>query len=90
MPEVRAISPLRYIATRPSSTSRAALSQFLFPPEKAAVKKALEKIEGVKEANADFETGEVLVRLSGEVSDEALTAAGVAEEYEVLGVSDGE
>ena len=55
----------------------------------AAVKKALEKIEGVEEASANFETGEVEVKLSGEVSDEVLSAAVVAEDYEVTEILRG-
>ena len=54
----------------------------------AAVKKALEKIEGVQEAQASHERGEAIVILTAPVEDEALKAAVEAEDYEVLGISE--
>ena len=50
----------------------------------AAVKKALEAIDGVESAEANHEKGEAIVKLSAPVSDEALTKAVVDEDYEVL------
>jgi len=49
-----------------------------------AVKKALEAIDGVDEATANFETGLVTISLSAPVDDAALKAAVEAEDYEVL------
>ena len=49
-----------------------------------AVKKALEAIDGVDEATANFETGLVTIALSAPVDDAALKAAVEAEDYEVL------
>ncbi|MCF0115961.1 MAG: heavy metal translocating P-type ATPase, partial [Erysipelotrichaceae bacterium] len=52
-----------------------------------AVVKALEKIEGVVSAKANFETGEVYIQLSKLVDFEVLKAAVVEEEYDVMSVS---
>ena len=52
----------------------------------AAVKGALEKVPGVKEATASHEAGTARVILTGEVSDEALTKAVEAIGYIVDGV----
>jgi len=55
-----------------------------------AVKNALEAVEGVESAEASHEKGEAIIKLSAPVEDEMLISAVVAEEYEVLGISDGE
>ena len=49
-----------------------------------AVQKALEAIEGVDEATANFETGLVSITLSAPVDDAILKSAVEAEDYEVL------
>ncbi len=53
----------------------------------AAVKKALESVDGVENAEADHEKGEAVVTLTKEVSDELLTEVVVKEDYEVLDIS---
>lgn len=50
------------------------------------VKKALEAVEGVTEAIVSHEDGTAIVKLSAEVSDETLTAAVTAQDYEVVSV----
>ncbi len=50
----------------------------------AAVKKALEAVEGVAEAIVSHEAGTAVVKLKGEVSDEALRKAVTEKEYEVV------
>ncbi len=52
-----------------------------------AVKDALEKLDGVEEASANFETGLATVTLSHPVDDEVLRQAIVADDYEVLEIS---
>ena len=47
------------------------------------VREALEAIDGVKEAEADFSTGEAVVKMSKEVPDEALKKAVEAQDYKV-------
>ena len=49
----------------------------------ARVKEALEKIDGVESAQVSHEAGTAVVKLGGEVSDEALTAAVTEAGYEV-------
>lgn len=51
------------------------------------VKKALESLEGVAEAVASHEKGTAVVKLSGDVPNEALTQAVVDAGYEVTGIS---
>ena len=46
------------------------------------VKNALEGVEGVEEALVDLESGTAIVKLSADVTDEALIAAVVEEDYE--------
>ena len=53
---------------------------------KAAVEKALNAVEGVSAAEVNLEEKTATATLSGEVSDEALTAAVTEAGYEVLGV----
>ncbi len=53
----------------------------------AHVKKALEALDGVVEAVASHEKGTAVVKLSGDVADEALTQAVVDAGYEVTGIS---
>lgn len=50
---------------------------------KAAVKKALEALEGVTEAVVSHEAGTAVVKLRGEVSDEMLRKAVEEKDYEV-------
>ena len=50
----------------------------------ARVKKALEAVPGVESAVCDHTAGTAVVTLSGDVSDEALTAAVEAQDYKVL------
>ncbi len=52
----------------------------------ARVKKALEAIEGVKEAVADHNKGTAVVTLEAEVADEVLVKAVEDQDYKVLGV----
>ncbi len=51
----------------------------------ASVKKALEAIDGVKEAVASHTDGRVVVTLSDEVADEVLQRAVEEKDYKVLG-----
>ncbi len=53
----------------------------------AAVKKALEEVAGVENAQVSHEKGEAVVTLSAQVSDETLKAAVEAKDYTVLKVS---
>ena len=57
------------------------------PHCEAAVKKALEALDGVKEAAVSHESGTALVTLSAEVSDAALKEAVEAKEYKVLSIA---
>ena len=52
----------------------------------ARVKKALEAVEGVKEAVADHVKGTAVVTLEAEVADEVLTKAVEDQDYKVLGI----
>ena len=49
----------------------------------ARVKKALEALSGVAQAEVSHETGTAVVQLSGEVSDETLQQAVEAQDYAV-------
>ena len=57
------------------------------PHCEAAVKKALEALDGVQEAAVSHEAGTAVVTLSGEVADDVLKEAVEAKEYKVLGIS---
>ena len=57
------------------------------PHCEAAVKKALEALDGVQEAAVSHEAGTAVVTLSGEVADAILKEAVEAKEYKVLGIS---
>lgn len=50
------------------------------------VKKALEAVDGVVEANANHTTKEVTVKLEKEVADEVLTKAVTNQDYEVISI----
>ena len=50
------------------------------------VKKALEALEGIKEATADFHSGRVTVRYDGDVSEEEIRLAIENEDYEFIGI----
>lgn len=52
----------------------------------AAVKKALEAVEGVAEAKVSHEEGTAAVSLSGEVSDGALKKAVEDRDYRVISI----
>ena len=52
----------------------------------AAVKKALEAIDGVTEAVVSYEAGNALVKMSAEVTDEVLKAAVEEKDYEVTAI----
>ena len=52
----------------------------------ARVKKSLEALDGVSEAAVSHESGTAVVKLSGEVSDAALTKAVEDQDYTVLGI----
>ncbi len=52
----------------------------------AAVKKALEAVEGVQQAAVSHETGTAVVTLEGAVSDEALKTAVEEKDYKVLSI----
>lgn len=56
------------------------------PHCEATVKKALEKLDFVEEAEASHESGEVRVKLKAEPDEAALKAAIEAEDYEYLGI----
>ena len=53
----------------------------------AAVKKALEALDGVEAAEVSHEAGTAVVTLSGEVTDDVLTKAVEDKDYKVLGVN---
>ena len=57
------------------------------PHCEAAVKKALEALDGVQEAAISHEAGTAVVTLSGEVADAVLKEAVEAKEYKVLGIA---
>ena len=52
----------------------------------AAVKKALEKLDFVNEAEASHEKGTAVVRLCGKMDEEAVRKAIAEEDYELLEV----
>jgi Cu2+-exporting ATPase len=52
-----------------------------------AVKNALEKLDFIEEAKADFEAGTAVVTLRGEADEEAIRKAVAEEDYEYLGMS---
>ena len=52
----------------------------------ARVQKALESLAEVKEAKADHEKGEVVVKLLSDVEDEVLKKAVEEQDYKVLGI----
>ena len=52
-----------------------------------AVKNALEKLDFIEEAGADFEAGTAVVTLRGEADEEAIRKALAEEDYEYLGMS---
>ena len=53
----------------------------------AAVKKALEALDGVEMAEVSHEAGTAIVTLSSDVSDEVLTKAVEDKDYKVLSVA---
>ena len=53
----------------------------------AAVKKALEALDGVDSAEVSHESGTAVVTLSNEVADDVLTKAVEDKDYKVLGVN---
>ena len=53
----------------------------------AAIKKALEKLDFVREATADFEAGTAVITLSGEVDEDAVRKAVEEEDYEYISMS---
>ena len=53
----------------------------------AAVKKALEALDGVEMAEVSHESGIAIVTLSADVSDEILTKAVEDKDYKVLSVA---
>ena len=53
----------------------------------AVIKKALEKLDFVREATADFEAGTAVITLSGEVDEDAVRKAVKEEDYEYIGMS---
>ena len=52
-----------------------------------AVKNALEKLDFIEEASADFEAGTAVITLCGEADEEAIRKAVAEEDYEYLGMS---
>ena len=56
------------------------------PHCEAAVKKALEALDGVKEAAVSHEAGSAVVTLSADVADAVLKEAVEAKDYKVLGI----
>ena len=52
------------------------------------VKKVLEEIEGVAEADVSHERGDAIVTLSGKVADEVLVSTVTDVGYKVLGISE--
>ena len=56
------------------------------PHCEAAVKKALEALEGVEAAEVSHEAGTAIVSMSAEVADAALKEAVEAKDYKVLGI----
>lgn len=57
------------------------------PHCEAAVKKALEALEGVEAAEVSHEAGTAIVSMSAEVADAALKEAVEAKDYKVLGIA---
>ena len=53
----------------------------------ARVVKTLEKIEGVTSASANHVTGEAVVNMTSEVSDDVLRNAVTEQDYEVISIS---
>ena len=56
------------------------------PHCEAHVKKALEALDGVSEAVADFKAGTAVVTMTADVADDILTAAVEEADYTVLGI----
>ena len=56
------------------------------PHCEATVKKALEALDGVKEAQVSHTAGEAVVTLDGDVADAVLREAVEAKDYKVLAV----
>ncbi len=54
----------------------------------AAVKKALEKLDFIEEATADYQKGTVRVSLNGDLDEEAVRRAVADEDYEYLGIQE--
>ena len=52
----------------------------------AAVKKALEAIDTVSEADVSHENGTAIVKLTADTPDDVLRAAVEAKDYEVMGI----
>jgi Cu2+-exporting ATPase len=52
-----------------------------------AVKNALEELDFIEEASADFEAGTAVITLCGEADEEAIRKAVAEEDYEYLGMS---
>ena len=57
------------------------------PHCEAAVKKALEALEGVEAADVSHEAGTAIVSMSAEVADAALKEAVEAKDYKVTGIA---
>ena len=62
------------------------ITGMMCPRCEARVKKALEALDGVTEAQVSHEKGTAVVALSGDVSDDALKAAVEAKDYKVTGI----
>ena len=56
------------------------------PHCEAAVKKALEALDGVESADVSHEAGTAVVKMNSEVADAALKEAVEAKDYKVLGI----
>ena len=67
-------------------TKKIKIEGMMCPHCEAAVKKALESLDGVEAAAASHEAGEAVVTLSTDVADEILTKAVEDKEYKVLGI----
>ena len=52
-----------------------------------AVKNALERLDFIEEASADFEAGTAVITLCGEADEEAIRKAVAEEDYEYLGMN---
>jgi len=77
---------IHHITEETPMTKTMKIEGMMCPHCEAHVKKALEALDGVTEATADFKSGTAVVTLTADVADDILKAAVEEADYTVLGI----